>query len=138
MATAPLSPPRPADRARPLRAGLIVLGVSQLALGLWMVIDPPSFFEYVGAFGAQNDHYIRDNATWNIALGVAALLAVPRPRWRVPVLALALVQFALHTINHIVDAGEAHASTSGWGDVASLAVGVVLLAGLLRWAADEG
>ena len=135
MATAPLS--RPAAAARPLRAGLILFGVTQLALGLWMAIDPSSFFEYVGGFGTQNDHYIRDASTFNVALGVVALVAAQRPRWRVPVLGFAVIQFALHAINHVVDADEARLSTSGWGDVASLAVGVVLLAGLLRWSAEE-
>jgi hypothetical protein len=135
MATAPLS--RPAAAARPLRAGLIIFGVSQLALGLWMVFDPSSFFDYVGGFGTQNDHYIRDVSTWQIAMGVVALIAAQRPRWRVPVLAFAVIQFTLHTINHVVDADEARLSTSGWGDVASLAVGIVLLAGLLRWSAEE-
>jgi hypothetical protein len=135
MATAPLSRPVLAERLLP--AGLAVLGLSQLGLGLWMIVDPGSFFEYLGAFGTRNDHYIRDNATWNLALGAAALVAVRRVRWRVPVLALALVQFALHAINHFVDVDEAHASTSGWGDAVSLVAGGALIAGLLWLAARE-
>jgi hypothetical protein len=118
-----------------MRFGLAFFAASQLLLGLWMVVDPGSFFEQVGGFGAQNDHYIRDVATWNVALGVTAGIAVVRESWRVPVLVFTVIQFVLHTINHLVDVNEAVADTSGWFDVISLAVGLVLLAGLLRTAA---
>src|SRR4051794_1440330 len=116
--------------AMPVRLGLLVLGVTQIALALWMVIDPGSFFDQVGGFGVQNDHYIRDNATFTFALGVVALVAVQRPAWRLPVLAFAVLQFTLHTINHIADAGKAVASTNGAGDAIELGVGALLLAGL--------
>jgi hypothetical protein len=102
-----------------------------------MVADPGSFFDNVGAFGPRNDHYIRDVATWEVALGVVAAVAIWRPSWRVPVLAFAVVQFAFHAINHFADAGDAHASTSGWGDAIELAVGAVLLGGLLKAAIRE-
>ena len=117
---------------RTLVAGLAVLALTSLGLGLWMLVDPGSFFDNVGGFGAQNDHYIRDLATWQLAFAVVAGLAIRRPSWRAPVLAFALLQFAFHTVNHIVDADEAVADTSGWFDVISLGVGVVLIAGLLR------
>src|SRR5437868_1415515 len=109
------------------RVGLIVLGVSQIALGLWMVIGPGSFFAHLGAFGVRNDHYIRDYATFALALGVVALVAVRRVSWRLPVLTFAALQFTLHAINHVRDANKAFASTSGVGDAVSLAVGAVIL-----------
>jgi hypothetical protein len=121
----------------PIRLGLIVLAVTQLALALWMVTDPGGFFDQVGGFGTQNDHYIRDAATWNAALGVVAAIAVVRPSWQLPVLALATVQFALHAINHIADADTAVASTDGAFDAISLAVGALLLGGLAYLAARE-
>src|SRR3954465_14911818 len=97
----------------PIRIGLIVLAVTQLALALWMVTDPGGFFDQVGGFGTQNDHYIRDNATWNGAPGAPPPTAVGRPAWQMPVLVLATVQFTLHAINHIADAGDAVGSTDG-------------------------
>jgi hypothetical protein len=118
----------------PIRIGLLVLALSQLALALWMVADPGGFFDQVGAFGAQNDHYIRDVATWSAALGVTALIAVWQPAWQLPVLVFAAVQFTLHAINHIADAGDAVGSTDGAFDAISLALGAVLL-GALAWLA---
>ena len=121
----------------PIRIGLIVLAVSQLALARWMVADPGGFFDQVGGFGAQNDHYIRDVATWNAALGVVAAIAVVRPSWQLPVLVLATVQFTLHAINHIADADTAIGSTDGAFDAISLALGAVLLGGLAYLAARD-
>ena len=118
--------------ARLMKPGLAVLALSQLLLAVWMVADPGSFFDNVGAFGPRNDHYIRDVATWEVALAVCAGIAVVRESWRVPILTFAVVQFAFHAINHIADAGDAHASTSGWGDAIELAIGAILLGGLLK------
>jgi hypothetical protein len=114
-----------------VRLGLLVLGVTQVAIALWIVIDPGSFFAHVGGFGVRNDHYLRDVATFEMALGVVALVAVQRPSWRLPVLFFAALQFTLHTINHIADSGKAVASTSGAGDAIELGIGALLLVGLL-------
>ena len=130
MATARVD--RPASLGeRALVPGLAILAVSQLVLAVWMVADPGSFFDNVGAFGTRNDHYLRDLASWEIALAVCAAIAIPRPSWRVPVLTFALIQFALHAINHVFDAGDAHASTNGWADAIELAIGAAFWAWLL-------
>ena len=130
--------PRPVSKAaRILAPALGVLAVSQLILAVWMVADPGSFFDQIGAFGARNDHYIRDVATWEAALAVTAGIAVVRPSWRVPALTFALVQFAFHGLNHIVDAGDAHASTSGWGDAIEISAGAIVLGALLWIAVRE-
>ncbi|MEP6952426.1 MAG: hypothetical protein ABI950_00030 [Solirubrobacteraceae bacterium] len=114
------------DRLAP--ALLAVLGVSEVLLGLWMVIAPRSFFDTLGAFGAYNEHYVRDAATFMLALGIVALLAVPRPSWWPAVLALGAAQFTLHAVNHVVDAGKADKLAAGVFDAVSLA-GVALLLG---------
>ena len=54
-----------------------------------------------------------DLATFYLALGAVALVAVRRASWRVPVLALALVQYALHSLNHLIDIGESDPSWLG-------------------------
>ena len=120
-----------------VRLGLLVLGVSQIAIALWMVVDPGSFFTHVGGFGVRNDHYLRDVATFEMALGVVALIAVQRRSWRLPVLAFAALQFTLHTVNHIADSGKAVASTSGAGDAIELGIGALLLVALLWLVARE-
>ena len=115
-----------------VRLGLLVLGVTQVAIALWIVIDPGSFFAHVGGFGVRNDHYLRDVATFEMALGVVALIAVRRPTWQLPVLTFAALQFTLHALNHVRDAGKAVASTSGAFDAVSLGAGAVLFA-VLAW-----
>jgi hypothetical protein len=52
-------------------------------------------------------------------------------------LAVALVQFALHSVNHLVDIGNAHPAWNGYFDFFSLAIATVLLVWLLRLALAE-
>jgi hypothetical protein len=96
---------------RAVPAGVAALAAYELALGLWMVLAPRSFYDAVGPFGPYNAHYVVDTATWQLAFGVVLAVAVRRPSWRVPLLGFAVVQFGLHALNHIVDAGEAD---PGW------------------------
>ena len=120
-----------------VRIGLLALAVIQIVVGLWMVVSPGSFFDQVGPFGTRNDHYIGDIATFSLALGAVALVAARRPGWRVPVLAYAVVQYGLHTVNHLVDIGEADPGWAGPVNFANLALGTLALGWLLRRALSE-
>src|SRR3954471_22954526 len=99
-----------------------------------MAISPSVFFDAIGPFGTRNDHYMRDLATFYIALGAAGLVAVGRPSWRVPVLALATVEFVLHAINHLADIGESDPSWNGPVTFAAVAASAALL-GWMLWVA---
>ena len=68
-------------------------------------------------------------ATFYLALGAAALIAVGRASWRVPVLAFALIQYPLHAVNHLIDVGDADPEALGPVNLVSLA----LTAALLGW-----
>jgi hypothetical protein len=125
---------RPAAAGEALHAGLLLFAVYHLALAAFMAIAPHTFYTAVGPFGPANDHYIRDTATFNAALGVALLIAARRPSWRVPVLAVVAIQFVLHTLNHLLDIGEAHPAWVGYFDFASLAAATALLLWLLALA----
>jgi hypothetical protein len=115
--------------------GLIAFAVIQLLLALWMAASPHSFFKDVGPFGSYNPHYIRDVASFYGAIGIGLLLAIGRPTWRVPVLALTCLQYTLHSVNHLVDIGKAHPAWNGYLSFFSLAAATVLLAWLWRTAA---
>ena len=115
---------------RAVPAGVAALAVYELAFGLWMLLAPRSFYDAVGPFGPYNRHYVLDTATWQLAFGVALAVAVRRPSWRAPLLGFAVVQFGLHALNHIADAGEADPAWVGVFDAVSLTVTTVLLAGL--------
>jgi hypothetical protein len=115
-----------------MRPLLIAFAVVQLITGLLLWLTPGFFYDEIGPFGPRNDHYMADVATWYLALGAALLMAVRREAWRVPVLALALVQYVLHSINHLIDIGEADPSWIGPADFVSLSLGAVLLAWMLK------
>jgi len=112
---------------RALRPILIALGAIQLALFVWMVASPESFFDAIAGFGERNDHYIRDAALFPLAIGVGLLVAAWRPEWRVPALAIAAVWYLAHAVNHLVDIGDADPGWVGPFDfVLLLASGLVL------------
>jgi hypothetical protein len=116
---------------------LRILGVLNLAQGAFMVVAPREFYDLVGPFGAYNDHYIRDVSTFYLALGAVMLAAANRPRWRAAVLAFAALQVGLHTINHIVDVGDADPVGVGVFDAVSLAALTALYLWLWRRSEQE-
>jgi hypothetical protein len=133
---------RPASRDI---TGLVLLcfGIELVGVSLLMIVSPTTFYAHVAPFGADNSHYIRDAATFQITLGICALFAARRPQWHVPVLAILSLQFALHSINHLVDIDGSDPSWLGPGTFIALASSTALLVWLLiralgRQAGDTG
>jgi hypothetical protein len=138
IASEPLTDTAPAHNPPSVvTVGIAAFAVVQLALALLMTANPHRFYTAVGPFGAFNGHYIRDLATFYAATGVGLLLAIRRPSWRVPMLALMTIQYALHSVNHLIDIGNAHPAWNGYFDFFSLAAATGLLAWLWRRAALE-
>jgi hypothetical protein len=95
-----------------MRQALFLLAGVQLFLGLFLVIAPGTFVDKLANYGSgADDHFLRDVGTFYLAMGAALQLAVRRPSWRVPVLFLVTLQYALHTINHLIDIGN---TDPGW------------------------
>jgi hypothetical protein len=115
-----------------VRALLIAFAAVQLVIGLLLWVAPGFFFDAIGPYGLRNDHYMGDVATWYLASGVAVLASVPRPVWRVPVLFLVAVQYALHSLNHLIDVGEADPGWLGPANLVSLVLATVLLGWMLH------
>ena len=65
----PTTPTR--TRARYVEVTLIVFGLYSVLIGLFMFVAPGTFFDTLGNFGARNDHYIFDNATFERSLSVS-------------------------------------------------------------------
>jgi hypothetical protein len=118
-----------------VRALLIAFAVAQLVIGLLLWLTPGFFFDEIASYGVRNDHYMGDVATWYLASGVAVLAAVPRPAWRVPLLFLVAVQYALHSLNHLLDVGETDPGWLGPANFVALALATLLLGWMLREAA---
>ena len=124
-----------------MRMGLIGFGIYHVLIGLFQALAPGPFFEALGPFGDRNDHYILDVATFELPLGAMLLAAVRLRSWRVPALAFAAFQWALHALNHLLDLGEASPRWVGVFDFLALAAGAAILSLLLaravraeRWA----
>ena len=111
---------------------LIVFGVYALGVGLFMLFFPGTFFDTLGTFGVRNDHYIFDNATFEIPQGLLLLAAVRRVSWRVSALAFATLHWALHSVSHIVDPHHGACDVIGWLEAAGLVATTVILALALR------
>jgi hypothetical protein len=120
-----------------MRVGLVSIGLTQIAIGLWLAIDPDSFVDTLADFGPADSHFLRDLATFQLGIGIALLAAVPRRSWRAPVLFAALAQTALHTINHLVDIGETDPGWQGPVNFVALLGLTIALAGLMLAAAEE-
>jgi len=118
--------------------GLGAFALINIATGLWAAIDPRSFYDAIGPFSPYNAHYIRDAAAaMQGSLGVAMAIAVVRRSWRVGVLGYAAIQFAFHTVNHLVDIGEADPKSTGVVDFATLGISAATLGWLLARALRE-
>jgi hypothetical protein len=119
-------------RAGLVEVTLVVFGLYALVIGLFMLFAPGPFFDTLGTFGVRNDHYIFDNATFEIPQGLMLLAAVRWPSWRVPALAFATVHWALHTLSHTIDPHHGAGDLIGWLEAGGLLLTTVILAVALR------
>lgn len=115
-----------------LRPLLLALGLYHLALGAFMLIAPRAFYEEVAAYPPYNDHFIRDISTFYLALGALLVVAAARRAWQVPLLVFALVQYALHVLNHVWDVSDTEPAWLGPFNLISLGLLTAALWWLLR------
>jgi hypothetical protein len=120
-----------------MRALLAAFAAVQVLTGALLWLAPGFFHEEIGPYGVRNDHYMGDLATWHLALGALAFVAIRRAAWRVPVLALAFLQLALHSLNHLIDVGEAEPEWLGPANLVTLALATLLLGWMLRTETTE-
>jgi hypothetical protein len=123
---------------RSLQVVLALLGAINAGLGALALIAPDTFFDQIGKYGVENSHYVGDVGAFTLAYGLALLVAIRVPSWRVPVLALGAIWFGFHALNHAFDTGQARSEARGWGDTIAIAAGGVLLAYLARVSARLG
>jgi hypothetical protein len=117
------------ERALPVL--IAVFAVVQLLLGIGLWATPGFFHDEIGPYGPRNDHYMGDLATFYLAQGAVTLAAVRIRSWRVPLIAFALLQYALHAVNHLIDVGEADPGWLGPANLASIALTTALLGWML-------
>ena len=120
------------SRSRYVDVILIVYGIYSVALGVFMMLLPVAFFDTLGAFGSRNNHYIFDNASFELPLGLLLLAAMRWWSWRVPALAFATAHWGLHALSHIIDTNHRAGAWVGYLEFAGLALSTLLLAIALR------
>lgn len=82
----------------------IVGGAVFVALGLWALLTPASFFETIAHWPPYNRHLIRDGGAFQVGIGAALLLASWRPNDALTVvLASGGIAALLHLASHVID-----------------------------------
>ena len=79
-------------------------GILTLALGIWALVDPSSFFDNIADWPPYNRHFIHDIGAFQVAIGAVLLFALI---WRSDAVLAALggaaIGATLHWIAHITD-----------------------------------
>ena len=130
MATVQPPAPRASARGDLVTAVLLVAGATQVLAGLLAILAPGTFYDLIASYPPENRHFIKDLGSWQIPLGLLAMYGARRPDWRVPLLGFLGLQYGLHTVSHLIDAGDAE---EGWQDAFAIitqAFGALLLLGL--------
>ena len=122
-------PDAPLDE-RTMRVVVAALAVFHVGEGLWMEFSPDSFFDVIGQYGLENTHYVGDVGAFVLGYGIALMIAVARPSWRTPLLAVGALWYAFHALNHLFDIDEARSDGRGIADTVLLALGSAALAWL--------
>lgn len=123
-----MTTPRTRTKAGFVEVTLVVFGLYALSVGLFMLFAPGAFFDTLGNFGVRNDHYIFDNAAFEVPQGLMLLAAVRWRTWRTPALAFATLHWALHALSHIIDPHHGAGDWIGWLEAGGLVVTTVILA----------
>ena len=118
---------------------LLALAAGTAANAAWMLTDPGAWYRELPAgvpdTGPYNEHFVRDIgcafATIALALGWAAW----RPRWRVPLVAIAAVFLVAHAALHVFDTLRGFLDADHWAlDLPGVYAPAALLA-VLAWTA---
>lgn len=116
------------------RVVAIVGALGFIAVGVWAMVDPRSFFDAVARFEPYNQHFLQDIGAFQVGLGVVLVLAglSARPDGLSVALVGVGVAAALHAVAHVVGRDLGGAPERDIPVFAAMAV-VLLVAGALRW-----
>jgi hypothetical protein len=121
----------------PVRLLILIVGALHLVTGFFMAIAPREFYDSLATFPPYNGHFLRDVSTFYLALGAMLVVAAGRRSWQIPLLALAVVQYALHVGSHLLDISDTEPAWKGPATAAFLAAITALLWWMLRRAATD-
>ncbi len=125
-----------------IRLGLVALGLSQLLIGLWAIVDTSGWFgsfpgplasDWLPAYGPYNDHLALDAGAFFAATGVMLILAAVWMGHKL--VQAALISYLVFQIPHTVfHLGADDVLPTGDRVVSNVAlVSTIAVAGLLLW-----
>ena len=135
---------------RPVRAGLLLLAVPNLAIGAWALLRPHSFYadfpgvgrHWVAALGPYNEHLVTDFGGLSLGLSVlVGLAAVVLERTVVLVALAAWLTAAVPHLAYHVTTVDAFSTGDDVAQLAGLTLYVVVplaLLALVRRSAQQG
>jgi hypothetical protein len=95
-----------------------ILGLVNLANGLWMLLSPESWYERLPAgvpdTGPLNVHFVRDIGAAFTTLGAAFCVGAREPGARRGVLFAATLFFGLHALVHVADLASGRLAADHW------------------------
>jgi hypothetical protein len=117
----------------------LMIGISQIGLGLWLIIAPQAFYATVPGVsetGPFNPHFVRDiGCAFFVAGAGLAWLALDR---RARAAALAGAAFlSLHALMHVFDGVAGRESLHHLAHDLPLLIGLALAASWAAWPRDE-
>jgi hypothetical protein len=107
---------------------LLLAGTGSLLAGAALMLAPGWFFEHIGPYPPFNRHYAGDLGAFNVAIGLALLLAVRDPPGRHLLVGIAALGNILHAANHVHDAMVDRVGIERWlrYDLATVMTAIVL------------
>lgn len=95
-----------------------ILGIMNLANGLWMMFAPESWYHGLPAgipdTGPFNAHFVRDIGAAFTTIGLAFCFSAPRPSYRHAALLGATGFYGLHALIHVGDLLTGHLHADHW------------------------
>ena len=84
-----------------------LFALSNLANGVWMLVDPVHWYHNLPAgvpdFGPLNEHFVRDIGCIFLILGAALAAGAYMPAWRLAACGLNAAFYLLHALVHVID-----------------------------------
>lgn len=93
-------------------AAFVILGLGNLANGIWMLLSPESWFHDLPAgvpdTGPLNPHFVRDLGAAFFTMAVVFLVSAPKAQQRRGVVLAVGLWYVLHSIIHLYDVAVGH------------------------------
>ncbi|MDT5090834.1 MAG: hypothetical protein QOH60_197 [Mycobacterium sp.] len=90
----------------------LLIGAITCAIGMWCLIAPGSFADFVGF--PRHEHFLHDAGAFQLGLGVTLLLALIWSDALATALAGFIVANTVHTVNHVMDLDLGGSAAQAW------------------------